>query len=117
MALAVLRARDQYVLRFYVSVNNLKGVKVLEAGCDLTQCMFRFKRDHNLHKVDRAFNDVGKGRRAEFNGNVEEIRPSLLIEVPDDIGMVIGFLEDADFSGGQSDKILEEPFDGDSTAL
>ena len=117
MALAVLRARDQDVLRFYVSVNNLKGVKMSETGCDLTQCAFRFKRDRDLHKVVRTFNDISEGCRAEFNGNVEEIRLSLLIEVPDDIGMVIGFLEDADFSGGQSDKILEKPFDGDSTAL
>lgn len=63
------------------------------------------------------FDDVGERGRAQFDGNVEKIRLSLLIEVPDDIGMIVGLLEDTDFSGGQGDKILEKTFDGDSTAL
>lgn len=31
--------------------------------------------------------------------------------------MVIGFLEDTDFAGGQGDEVLKEALDGDGTAL
>ena len=88
-----------------------------EAGCNLAQCTFRVKRDRDVNEVIRAFNNVGEGCRAEFDGNIKEIRLRFLIEVPDDVGMVVRFLEDADFTGGQGDKILKEAFDGDSTAL
>ena len=63
------------------------------------------------------FDNVGKGRWAEFNGDVKKIRLSLLVEVPDDVGMVVGFLEDADLAGGQCGNLLDETFDGDGTAL
>ena len=43
--------------------------------------------------------------------------PSHLKKVPDDVGMVVGFLEDADFTGGQGDKIPEEALNDDCTAL
>ena len=63
------------------------------------------------------FYDVGEGRGAEFDSDIKKIRLGLLIEVSDDVGMIVGFLEDADFTGGQGDKVLEETLDGDSAAL
>ena len=98
-------------------MDDLERMEMSEAGRNLAQCAFRIECDRDLHEVIRAFDDVGEGCRAEFDGNIKEIRLGFLIEVPDDVGMVVRFLEDADFTGGQGNKILEEAFNGDSTAL
>ena len=63
------------------------------------------------------FDNVSEGRRAKLDGNIKEIPLSLLIEVPDDVRMVVRFLKDINFTGGQRDKILEETFDGNRTIL
>ena len=63
------------------------------------------------------FDNVSEGRRAELDGNIKEVPLGLLIEVSDNVGMIVGFLENANFSGGQRDKIPEETFDSDSTTL
>jgi hypothetical protein len=40
-----------------------------------------------------------------------------LVVVPDDVGVVVAFLEDGDFALGEGDKVLEEAFDGNGAAL
>lgn len=40
-----------------------------------------------------------------------------LVVVPDDVGVVVALLEDADFTGGEGNKVLEETFNGDRAAL
>ena len=55
--------------------------------------------------------------RAEFEGDVEEVFAGFLVEVSDDVGVVVGFLEDVHFAEGEGDEVLEETFDGDGAAL
>jgi hypothetical protein len=117
MVLTALRAGDQYILWFNISVNDLESVEMSKPSRDLAQCTFRIKRDCDVHETIRVLDNVCEGRGAEFDGDVKEIRLSLLIEVPDDVGMIVRFLKDTDFSGGQGDKVLEETFDCHSTAL
>lgn len=112
-----LCAGDQDVLWFDVSMNDLEAMEMSKTRCDLAQCTFWVERDRNVHEVIRTFDDVSEGRGAEFDGNVEEIRLSLLIEVSNNVGVVVGFLEDVDFSGGQGHEVSKETFDSDSTAL
>lgn len=40
-----------------------------------------------------------------------------LVVVSDDVGVVVAFLEDADFAGSEGNEVLEETFDGDGPAL
>jgi hypothetical protein len=40
-----------------------------------------------------------------------------LVVVPDDVGVVVGFLKDAYFTRGEGYKVLEEAFDGYGSAL
>ena len=77
--------------------------------------MDKYARD--FLEVIRMFDDVGEGRGAELDNEIGKIWQSHLKEVPDDVGMVVGFLEGTDFTGGQGDKIPEEALNGDSTAL
>lgn len=98
-------------------MDDLERMEMSETGCDLAQCTFRIKCDRDIPEVIRALDNVGEGCGAEFDRNIKEIRLGFLIEVPDDVGMVVRFLEDADFTGSQGDEVLEEAFDRDSTAL
>ena len=40
-----------------------------------------------------------------------------LVVVPDDVGVVVAFLKDTYFPGGEGNEVLEETFDSDSAAL
>lgn len=98
-------------------MDDLERVEMSEARCDLAKGTFGIESDRDVHEAIRALDNVCEGGRAEFDGNIKKVRLGLLIEVPDDVGVVIGFLEDTDFTSGQGDKVSEETFDGDSTAL
>lgn len=64
-----------------------------------------------------TLDDIRERGGTKLESDVEEAGVGFLVEVADDVGMIVGFLEDGDFAGGEGGEILQEAFDGDGTAL
>lgn len=91
---ALLRVRDKNVLRLDVAVDDLERVQVSQTRRDLLQCPLRVERDRDVAELVWPLNDVCERRRAELESDVEEVGVGFLVVVPDDVWMVVGFLED-----------------------
>ena len=84
---------------------------------DLPQCPFGVEPVGDISVLVRALCDVRQGRQAELEGDVEEVGVGFLVVVSDDVGVVVRLLEDADFTQGEGDNVLQEAFDGDGVTL
>ena len=65
----------------------------------------------------RVLDDISQRSGTQLKSNVKKVEMRFLIIVPDDVGMIVGLLEDGYFASGQGYEILEETFDGYSSTL
>ena len=67
----------------------------------------------------QILDNISQRSWTELECDVKGFRVRFLpvIVIPDDVGVVIGLLEDGYFVSGQGYKILQETFDGDCSAL
>lgn len=98
-------------------MDDLQFVEVSKSRGDLTEGFLRIEIWDQFGEGGRLVDEVIEGGRAEFEGDVEEGVALLFAEVSNDVGMVVRFLEEGDFLSGDGDKVFEESFDGDSSAL
>lgn len=109
--------RYEDILGFDIAVDYLQRMQVSQPGRDLPQRPFGVEPVGDIFMLVRALYDVCQGSRAELEGDVEEVGVGFLVVVSDDVGVVVGLLEDADFARGEGDEVLQEAFDGDGAAL
>ena len=64
-----------------------------------------------------SLDNVGQGSRAELENDVDEVIFDFSEEVPNNVRMIIYFLEDLDFSRGKSSKLQGELFDCNDSVL
>ena len=115
--LPLLSARDEDVLRFYVTVHDLEGVQVPHARSNLPQGTLGIEGNSDFAEMVRAVDDVRERGRTQLESDVKETFVRLLVVIPNDVWMVVRVFEKADFAVSEGDKVPKEAFDGYCAAL
>lgn len=82
---------------------------MFEAASYLAKGSFGIESDGNIAPLVaiRRFDDICQRSGTKFESDVEEVGVRFLVVVANDVGMIVAFLEDINFAGSKSHKILE----------
>ena len=74
----------------------------------LPQCLLGIEIDRDIPPLlpFGALDDISERGGTELEGDIQKVAVRFLVVVADDVGVVVGFLEDGDFACGEGYKVV-----------